>query len=240
MNQRDQRYAQLQSDIEAFEFDASVTAVFADMIRRSVPGYSAVVAMTGVIAGEHATEGSHIYDIGCSLGTGLLAVSDYAPESCTLIGVDNSADMIAEAQQHLDKIAHPIQLHCQDAQQANISNASLVIMNYTLQFIAPSKRLALLKHIYAGLNPGGVLLLSEKVNFSDDTTEHNMMALYHAFKRQNGYSQLEISQKRSALENVLITDTTEQHLERLQQAGFKQADVWFQCLNFKSFVAIKT
>ncbi len=239
MQSRDQHYADLKSDIEAFEFDHSVTKVFADMIRRSVPGYSAVIAMTGVIAGDYAAEHTHIYDLGCSLGTGLLSCAQYAPKSCSLIGVDNSPSMLKDCKKHLADIEQRYDLRCESSQDCEISNASMVIMNYTLQFIAPNERLKMLQSVYAGLNLGGVLLLSEKVVFEDPITEKQMTDLYYAFKRENGYSELEISQKRSALEKVLIPQTEREHIEQLNQAGFSRSNLWFQCLNFKSFLAVK-
>jgi tRNA (cmo5U34)-methyltransferase len=240
MPKRDQIFADLKSDIEAFQFNESVTAVFADMIRRSMPGYSAVIAMTGVVAGEVAQPDTRIYDLGCSLGTGLLSCSQYAPTSCEFIGVDNSKSMLQQCEKHLGELAQTVQLQCDDIQNTVIENASLVIMNYTLQFIAPDEQAALLSKVYEGLNVGGALLLSEKILFENPDTETTMTDLYYAFKRENGYSELEISQKRSALENVLLTQTEQAHVTQLQAAGFVQVNPWFQCLNFKSFLAIKT
>lgn len=239
MSKRDQVFADLKSDIETFKFDAAVAPVFADMIRRSVPGYSTVIAMTGVAAGEYAKGGTRIYDLGCALGAGLLACSEYAPAQCELIGVDNSPSMLQNCQKHFRKVAQAVQFQCADIQTTRIENASLVIMNYTLQFIAPSARAALLKQVYAGLNAGGALLLSEKIMFECAATAQVMTQLHHAFKRENGYSRLEISQKRAALENVLIPQSEQAHLAQLKQAGFAQIIPWFQCLNFKSFLALK-
>jgi len=54
-----------------------------------------------------------------------------------------------------------------------------------------------------------------------------------------GYSKLEISQKRAALENVLLPETLEAHRSRLDTIGFDAVDVWFQCFNFASMVAFK-
>ncbi len=115
----------------------------------------------------------------------------------------------------------------------------MVIMNYTLQFIAPEKRFALLQKIYAGMKPGGVILLSEKLRFDCEKTEATLTKLYYDFKKHNGYSELEISQKRQALENILIPETEQTHLNRLQAAGFERAISWFQCFNFHSFIAYK-
>ena len=130
----------------------------------------------------------------------------------------------------------PVELICADIRDVKIQQASLVVMNFTLQFIAPEHRQALLDRIYQGLKPGGVLLVSEKVGF-DAAEQEWMSELHHAFKKANGYSELEISQKRTALERVLRPDTPATHRRRLHQAGFADCVQWFQCLNFVSFVA---
>jgi tRNA (cmo5U34)-methyltransferase len=240
---RDTLFSTLSSDIEAFRFDEHVTRVFADMIRRSVPGYATVIAMTGVLGVEHIQPYSRVYDLGCSLGTSLMSIQNRVDVPCELIGVDNSEAMIAACHENLEHLPEregvKIELQCADIDQIDISHASLVIMHYTLQFIAPHKRLELLRKIAHGLNPGGVLILSEKLAFDDPETDAALTRLYYDFKKHNGYSELEISQKRQALENVLIPETEQTHLKRLREAGFERAMSWFQCLNFHSFVAYK-
>lgn len=240
---RDTLFSTLAADTESFCFDQRVTKVFADMIRRSVPGYASVIAMTGVLGAEYIQPDSQVYDLGCSLGTGLMAVHAHTDEPCTLIGIDNSSAMIEACKNNLanmdDKNHIQIDLRCENILEIDINAASMVIMNYTLQFIAPDKRLALLQKIYTGLKPGGLLLLSEKLVLEDPALDATLTKLYYDFKKHNGYSELEISQKRQALENVLIPETLETHLERLEQAGFEQSMSWFQCLNFHSFVAFK-
>ena len=132
-----------------------------------------------------------------------------------------------------------VQLHCANIEDIELSNASMVVLNFTLQFIAPEKRDTIIRRIYAGLNPGGVLILSEKIDFGDAQHDQLMIDLHHNFKRANGYSELEVAQKRTALENVLLPEDIAAHKLRLQQAGFKSSDVWFQCFNFASLIAIK-
>ena len=240
---RDKLYASLASNIEAFQFDEQVTGVFADMIRRSVPGYASVIAMTGVLSAEYVKANTRVYDLGCSLGTSLMAAHDRLKVPCELIGADSSPAMISACEQNLAKLPTneniKTTLLCEDICNVPIENASMVIMNYTLQFIAPSKRLALLEKIADGLKPGGVLVLSEKLAFEDAAIDAALTRLYYDFKKHNGYSDLEISQKRQALENVLIPETESTHLRRLTKAGFSESMSWFQCLNFHSFVAFK-
>jgi tRNA (cmo5U34)-methyltransferase len=224
-----------------FKFDSAVARVFPDMIKRSVPGYAETVAMSGVIAGEYARDNSQLYDLGCSLGAVTLAMRHgVKAKHCKIIGLDNSAAMIEQAGHYLalDDGRVPVELVCADITQTKIENASVVALNYVLQFIAKEHRLDLLTNIVNGLNPGGALILSEKISF--DRAEQKLQDDLHLdFKRANGYSELEIAQKRSAIENVLIPETESAHIERLKQAGFSQVIRWYQCFNFVSFLAIK-
>jgi tRNA (cmo5U34)-methyltransferase len=127
----------------------------------------------------------------------------------------------------------------QDIAETPVENASVVVLNFTLQFIPPAERFQLLEKIQRGMRTGGVLILSEKVVFADSHLDRLLVDIHHDFKRAHGYSDLEISQKRSALENVLVPETIPAHRERLLRAGFGSCDVWFQCFNFMSMLAIK-
>ncbi len=239
---KDQVYAQPRNQVSRFEFDQAVVDVFPDMIKRSVPGYSTVLAMTGMFAARYVQKGSACYDLGCSLGAATLSMARAVQGmDCQVIGVDNAPAMIAACQSHLDVagLTTPVVLLCKDISSVPVERASLVVLNYTLQFIHPKERQALLASIYEGLLPGGALVLSEKIVFSDPEKQALMTALHLDFKRANGYSELEISQKRTALENVLIPDTEEVHLNRLRNAGFPSPAMWFQSLNFASILAVK-
>lgn len=126
-----------------------------------------------------------------------------------------------------------------DIATSRLEPASVVAMNFTLQFIKPEYRDDLLSTIAAATVKGGALILSEKVEFANPVLNELYIDRYHAFKRSNGYSELEISQKRTALEKVLIPDTIETHTRRLEKAGFSHCSVWFQCFNFISMIAVK-
>ncbi|MGV3069193.1 carboxy-S-adenosyl-L-methionine synthase CmoA, partial [Proteus mirabilis] len=181
-------------------------------------------------------------DLGCSLGSATLAMRrNIDVAGCKIIGVDNSPAMVERCQRHIDayKAATPVEIIEGDILDIDINNASMVVLNFTLQFLAPDNRQRLLNRIYQGLNPGGVLVLSEKFSFQDKQIGELLFNMHHDFKRANGYSELEISQKRSMLENVMLTDPVETHKSRLHQAGFPHAEVWFQCFNFGSLLAIK-
>ena len=241
-HQQDQVYATPKSMIVDFAFDETVAKVFPDMIRRSVPGYESIIALTGLLAEQYAQPDSLCYDLGCSLGAATLAMrSRIQLSGCRIIAVDNAEAMTSRCRQHIQEAGEGIEVDviCGNIQDVIIENASVVVINFTLQFIESGDRLDLLEKIYAGLRPGGALLLSEKIAFSDNAEQQRMDALHVAFKKANGYSDLEISQKRSALENVLVPDTLEQHYQRLQSAGFSRIDNWFRCINFISLLAVK-
>ena len=225
-----------------FRFDASVARVFPDMIRRSVPGYTTIIPMIEVITEQYAQPGSHCYDLGCSLGASTLAMRHGMPESgCTLVGVDNSDAMIERCEHYiaLDDHPQPVVLRCEDILDTPLTDASVTTLNFTLQFVDPDQRLSLLTRIAEATRPGGVLILSEKIRFEDSAEQDTQTRLHHEFKRANGYSDLEISQKRSALEQVLIPETLAEHRARLEQAGFRNIVVWYQCFNFVSMLAFK-
>ncbi len=227
---------------EQFCFDTKVAEVFPDMINRSVPGYSLMLEMIGVITKQYATPNSQCYDLGCSLGASTLSIRHNVPDdSCEIIAVDNASAMISRCKTNLehDAATAPISLLCQDIIDTTIENASLVVMNLSLQFIALDKRQHILSNIYNGLNDGGVLILSEKINTPTQQDQELLTDLHHLFKGLQGYSSLEIAQKRSALECVLFPESIQTHTKRLKTAGFKQVTCWFQCFNFISLLAIK-
>jgi tRNA (cmo5U34)-methyltransferase len=239
---KDRIYAEPLAEPAAFAFDESVVRVFPDMIKRSVPGYTTIIAMTGLLAGRYAAPGSNCYDLGCSLGASSLAMRQHVRnEGCSIVGVDNSPAMIERCRSIIDTDSHelPVELVCADIEEVPIDNASVVVLNFTLQFIPVERRAALLEKVFAGLNPGGILVLSEKLLFADPHLNELNIELHHEFKRAQGYSDLEIAQKRQALENVLVPETLDKHKQRLAGAGFSSCDVWFQCFNFASMVALK-
>lgn len=226
-----------------FVFDEKVAAVFPDMINRSVPGYGTIIAMIGTLASRYATPGSRCYDLGCSLGAATLAMRhDINASGCEIIAVDNSPAMVAGCREAVaaDSAAIPVTVLCEGVQDTVIENASVAVMNFTLQFVPLEQRDALIRKVHAGLQPGGLLVLSEKIRFEDPSLDALFIDMHHRFKEQQGYSKLEISRKRAALENVLIPETLSTHKERLRRAGFLTYDVWFQCFNFVSMVAIKS
>lgn len=238
----DKIYTERQANNGDFRFDAAVARVFPDMIRRSVPGYTTIIPMIGVITNRYVQTQSNCYDLGCSLGAATLAMRHGVGErQSTVIGVDNSADMIARCEHviALDDHPAPVSLRCEDILKTTLERASVTTLNFTLQFIAPAERQGFIRRIADATLPGGALILSEKIAFADANEQTTQTELHHDFKRANGYSDLEISQKRSALEQVLIPETIETHRHRLTEVGFDQVTLWYQCFNFVSLIAIK-
>jgi len=195
-----------------------------------------------VFSEKYVQANTNIYDLGCSLGAATLSMRRRISQSgCNIVAVDNAEAMVEQCQKNIlsDSSSTPVEVICEDILNINFENASLVVINFTLQFLAPEKRSALLNKIYEGLNNGGALVISEKVVSDNQQQQMFYDGLHTEFKRANGYSELEISQKRTALENVLIPETSEHHLKRLKDTGFEFATSWFQCFNFTAFCAVK-
>ena len=227
-------------DIADFRFDKEVVKVFDDMVRRSVPGYDSMIQMIGLCARIYGQDNTNYYDLGSSTGAIILSLAlNNKSKNNQFFAIDNSKEMIRECKKNLNKKVDNLQAICDDINQVKIQNAAIVVLNLTLQFIDVKLRSILIKKIYEGLNPGGILITSEKVHFNDELTQNHITKLHLDFKKENGYSELEIANKRQAIENVLITETKEDHLKRLRDCGFKETSCFFQCLNFVSFLSVK-
>ncbi len=240
MSLKDKIYREQQEEIEPFSFDDAVADVFQDMIERSVPGYALTLDMISLVTRRYAQDFTKAYDLGCSLGASTFAMRHgIANKGCEIIAIDNSAPMIERLQGLLETapLGTPVQTICDDIRNVPILNASLVTLNFTLQFIPPEERLFLMKRIYEGLENGGALFISEKIRFPDEEEQDLQTELHHSFKRAQGYSTLEIAQKRTSLEQVLIADTLDEHRKRLTAAGFHHVYLWFQCFSFVSLIA---
>lgn len=242
MTKKDVIYSQPHDNLQDFRFDEMVAQVFPDMIQRSVPGYETIVDGVGQLAGRFAQKDTNVYDLGCSLGAATLSARRYINHAdCHIVAVDSSPSMVERCKLNIQSIKSdvPVEVILGKLQDVSITNASVIIMNFTLQFIAPEERQAIVQSLYDALQPGGVLIISEKLKHSHQQTHELLIDLHHEFKRHNGYSELEISQKRSALENVMLIDTLETHMERFQHCGFEHAELWYKCFNFSSMFAIK-
>lgn len=231
---------------EPFRFNENVARVFPDMLRRSIPGYAASIEAIGSLAARYVRAGTTCYDLGCSLGAATLALRHGIDEPCCrVVAVDAAPAMIARLREIIaedDRLNRPetqVDIVESDIREMTFANASMVVLNYTLQFIDRDDRGQLLGSIHGGLNEGGILVLSEKVVDEDEYMEQLLVELHHEHKRRNNYSALEIARKRAALENVLIPETVADHRARLEAAGFSRSAVWLRYFNFVSIIAIR-
>lgn len=246
---RDDLYAMKTDVIGDFRFDDAVADVFPDMISRSVPGYASILAMISELSGKYAKAGTNIVDLGCSLGAATLLMRKRVPADCTILAVDSSAAMagrLRETVLDLDNAEQGSGDSCKivvledDIRSVQLNKtSSFAVLNLTLQFIPKHERCFVLNKVYSSLIPGGALLLAEKVCFKDPRKQELLTELHHDFKRSHGYSDLEIAQKRTAIENRLIPETLEEHVQRLRDCGFATIVPWFQCFNFVSVLAVK-
>lgn len=239
---KDQIFKEKRDLIEDFNFGKETAAVFDDMLDRSVPFYAEVQRMMGEMATDFAVPGSHLYDLGCSTGTTLVWLDRLVSPEVTFIGVDSSPEMLDQARKKFADhgFTREHDLVCQNLDNGvAVVNASVVVMNLTLQFVRPLNRDRLIQGIANGTNEGGCLLLVEKVLSQNSTLNRLFIKYYYDFKKRNGYSEMEIAQKREALENVLIPYHLEENRELLLRNGYKACDVFFRWYNFCGMLAIK-
>ena len=225
-----------------FKFNKNVVSVFDDMVNRSVPFYGEIQRMVAELAADFVQENTDVYDLGCSTGTTLIGLNSLVKDNIRFVGLDESSEMLSKCRAKLTEagVTRPVDLRVADLQQnPEISNASVVVMCLTLQFIRPIYREKLLKQIFNGLVPGGVFILVEKVLTEDSSYNRGFIKYYYDYKRRNNYSELEISQKREALENVLIPYKLSENALLLREAGFQQAETFFKWYNFSGIIAQK-
>ncbi len=222
-----------------FEFDEEVASVFDDMLNRSVPFYKEMQRLTINFALNYLEENDTVYDLGCSTASTLIELAKHSSKKFNLIGIDNSSAMLARAENKCKAFGVDIKLLNEDLHNIDYDNAKLVISNYTLQFIRPLQREKLVKKIYENLEENGVFIFSEKVISSDKVLGKQYIDEYYEFKKNQGYSEFEIAQKREALENVLIPYTDEENKKMILDAGFSHCETLFKWVNFATFIAIK-
>ncbi|MSU35418.1 MAG: carboxy-S-adenosyl-L-methionine synthase CmoA [Pedosphaera sp.] len=242
MQAKDQVFSDKIKDVADFHFGEKVATVFDDMVGRSVPFYAEMQRMIGEMAGDFAVQGTNLYDLGCSTGTTLLHLHQHVPDEVRFIGVDNSDEMLAKCRAKFDEnnFSRDHELRLADLNQGiQIENASMVLMVLTLQFIRPLHRDKLIGAILSGMNENGALILVEKLIGEDSLFNRLFIKYYYDLKKRNGYSELEIAQKREALENVLVPYKLMENQEMLLRAGFRYVDVFFKWYNFSGIIAVK-
>jgi tRNA (cmo5U34)-methyltransferase len=238
----DTLFRQKKPKLDDFDFGAGTAAVFDDMLDRSIPFYGEMQRMIGQIAAEYAQPQSLIYDLGCSTGTTLLTIDRSVTADVRLVGIDASPDMLerAEAKFAREGMAHPHELRCVDlGQDVPVRNASVVVMAWTLQFVRPIHRERVIREISDGMEPNGCFILIEKVSSQASAINRFFIKNHLEFKRQRGYSELEIAQKREALENVLIPYRERENQDLLLRNGFRACEVFFRWYNFCGILALK-
>jgi tRNA (cmo5U34)-methyltransferase len=225
-----------------FKFDESVVNVFNDMVVRSVPLYSEIQRMIAEISQEYACPGSSIYDLGCSTGTTLIALDKVVDSSARFVGVDESKEMLDKCKTNFVENNPRRQMNVVHADLNHgviIDNASVVILCLTLQFVRPINRPRLLQSVYKQLQPGGALILVEKILCENSAFNRQFIKYYYKMKKRNNYNEMEIAQKREALENVLIPYKISENIQMLEEAKFKSSEVFFKWYNFAGIVATK-
>jgi tRNA (cmo5U34)-methyltransferase len=228
--------------VSDFKFGANVASVFDDMVNRSVPFYGEMQRMMAEIAADHAVEGSDVYDLGCSTGTTMIGMDTLVNPNIRFVGIDDSQEMLDKCKSKLIEIGFTrnYDLRCADLNQGvAVDNASVVVLCLTLQFVRPIYRERLVRDIYNGLRPGGALILIEKILAEESRFNRDFIRYYYNYKRRNQYSELEISQKREALENVLIPYKLSENISLLRDQGFAHCEVFFKWYNFAGLVAVK-
>lgn len=236
----DRLFSRAEGAPSEFRFDEAVARVFPDMLRRSIPGYSALLHLIGVLASRVVKDGTTIYDLGCSLGAVSLSIRHaVGARDAKIFAVDSSEAMTDRCREisSADSGLCPVEVQCADMLDIDYEPASLIVLNFTLQFAPPAQRQEFLRRLAACLVPGGALVLSEKT--ATGTGADALLAeLHDAFRESNGYSRLELSRKREALERVLIPERADRYLDMLEAAGLTPLE-WFRCLHFVSWVAVK-
>ena len=239
---KDKLFDEKRAFIHNFDFGAATANVFDDMLDRSVPFYQEIQRMMSEMCTDFAAPGTNLYDLGCSTCTTFLAIEHCIPPDVTCVGVDSSPEMLEKAKEKLTqrKFSRPFSLECADLNMGvAVQNASVVILNLTLQFVRPLSRERLIRGISGGVNEGGCLILVEKVLSANSTINRLFIKYYYEMKKRNGYTELEIAQKREALENVLIPYHFDENRKLLLDNGFKACDIFFRWYNFCGMLAIK-
>ena len=242
ISEKDEVFRENIAKASDFKFSNKVANVFDDMVTRSVPYYIEMQRMIGELAADHYHDGTNVYDLGCSTGTTMLVMNETVPEHIRFVGVDDSEAMLEKCRSKLEQAGfnRPFDLQVSDLNgEVNIENASIVVLCLTLQFVRPIYREKLVKKIHSALKPGGALIIVEKILAEDSTWNRDFIKYYYDMKRRNHYTEMEISQKREALENVLIPYKLSENITLLREAGFANYEIFFKWYNFSGFIAKK-
>lgn len=242
MSSPSDRLYQVDTVPEDFDFNKRVVEVFDDMLDRSIPFYQDVIAATAQLLRIHLEQGDSVCDLGCATGTSLIKLARLLRDKkISYTGIDSSEAMLEKARLKAEYYSaeDTLSFYQEDISKIERPATGAFIMNYTLQFIRPLQRPPLIHRLYNNLKPGGILILSEKTIQPDKNLNRSYIDIYHRFKQERGYSELEIARKREALENILIPFSSGENISLLENAGFHRVTTFFQWFNFSSLVAFK-
>jgi len=216
--------------------------VFDDMLVRSVPLYKELQRMIVELSLHFARSGTRVYDLGCSTGLTLGQLAKSSDKRIHYIGIDYSFPMLKQCKRTLQRntASSRIKLVCWDLNKPlPIHNASVVILNLTLQFLKPKNRLLLLRSIHRGLADGGCVILAEKVRNDYKRFDDLFTQRYYQMKKRNKYSKGEIRHKEKALKGFLQPFTAQANEQLLASSGFSQCETFYRWYNFHGMLAMK-
>lgn len=221
-----------------WEFDDEVTNVFGDMLSRSIPNYDTMRELCFMVGRNFVSANGIVSDIGCSNG---LASDKFikAFPNATFVLSDVSEPMLDACRERYANNKNVSVVRYDLRNGVPTKGNDLVIASLTLQFTPIEYRWNILQSIYDSLNDGGALILVEKILGSNARIDNILVNEYYNIKRENGYSEELIQNKRRSLEGVLVPLTAEFNEHLLTMCGFQQVDCFWRCLNFCAWVAIK-
>jgi len=229
---------------DKWEFDADVAACFDDMLERSIPMYATMRALATRLAQEYAlkaTRPGYVVDLGCSRGGALAPLVATLPPPYAFAGLEVSPPMLECARQRFRSNSR-VTIRDHDIRQgipADIHPVNAALSILTLQFIPINYRQGVLRDVYKRLDPGGALIIVEKVLGRGAGIDATMVRLYHESKESSGYTREDIDRKRASLEGVLVPVTADWSVEGIRDAGFDEVDCFWRWMNFAGWLAVK-
>lgn len=224
-----------------WKFTQEVADVFENMLERSIPELDGMRDVVTRLACKFALPNTQVIDLGCSAGGSLIPIIREKGRTVSYIGVENSVPMIEKAEELIGALNVDYLLQNMDlrSQFPQADNCSVILSVLTLQFIPMEHRQSLLHRVISSLNSGGAFVLVEKVLGNDHFLNDLMTTLYQQMKRDNGYSEVQIAEKKRSLENALVPVSARSNEELLRSAGFKHVECIWRNLQFVGWIAVK-
>jgi phosphoglycolate phosphatase-like HAD superfamily hydrolase len=139
----------------AWQFDQEVTAVFDDMLQRSIPQYNAMRMVTFEVGRRFVQPDTAIIDMGCSRGQALLPFVSSFGAANDYIGLEISEPMIEAARQNFNYHPHGNRVTIQSADLRHEFpgvTSSLVLSVLTLQFTPIEYRQQIIRRVFGGVS----------------------------------------------------------------------------------------